>query len=113
MFPQEDVDGEVDEVRQTVGGVVGGRTYVFSAWIRGDDLGGPKGVRIRYSFRQDGVTVRSSEILFSRNGTFPYTESSVTVTAPAGANQLEINYIHYSTGTGVTYGDDFSLREVL
>ncbi len=111
-FRQVDVEGEIDETRQDILGIVPGQTYEISAWVKGDDLGGPTGVRIRYYFADDGTRVGDSFVLFSQDGTFDYTQSTVRATAPAGTNELHLNLINYSSGTGTSYADDFAVHVV-
>ena len=112
-YHQQEVNGEIDEVHNTVTGIVPGNDYAISAWVAGENLAGPKGLRIRYFFAADGEPVTDSVLMFSMAGTYDYVEATSVDTAPAGANELEIVVIHYlDAGPGVSFCDDVSVEEI-
>ena len=112
-YRQQDVNGEIDEVHNTVEGIVPGNDYAISAWVAGENLAGPKGVRIRYFFAADGEPVSESVLMFSMAGTYDYVEATAVETAPAGANELELVVIHYlDEGPGVSFCDDVTVEEI-
>ena len=130
-------------MRVRVPGIVPGKRYEISGWIRGDKLlhiataegGTLKGARVRYRWTKSGdndYDHKSWLVEGNIMGTFDYRHISRIVQAPSeDIDELMLVLINYSpcdpnqpeaadlpedlecSRDGVAYWDDWSIREVL